>query len=151
MSKPRISTNKTAEGAEFLVLGHLLIEDVLAFKCYGNMPKYDIIATNSNQSMQAKISVKSCWRTKADHFLVGSLDCDFVVLVKLNRGSKKGNGEVREPECYVLPKSELKDLKLAGSGGRFRKLRFKDNLQFESYRNKWHLITDFLNKRTTDQ
>ena len=42
----RRETTLEAEGAEFLVLGRLLIEGIQAFKGYRKLPGYDVIATN---------------------------------------------------------------------------------------------------------
>ena len=37
------NTRLEATGAEFLVLGHLLVEGIEADKTYANMPGYDIL------------------------------------------------------------------------------------------------------------
>ena len=39
-------TKLESEGAEFLVLGHLLIESIAAYKAYINFPGYDLTAVN---------------------------------------------------------------------------------------------------------
>jgi hypothetical protein len=43
---PRQNTRLEAEGAEFLVLGHLLVEGLQAYKMYTNMPGYDVLVVN---------------------------------------------------------------------------------------------------------
>jgi hypothetical protein len=48
-----------AAGAEFLVLGRLLIEGIPAFKSYTNTKGYDIIAANAYKNLSARIQVKS--------------------------------------------------------------------------------------------
>ena len=40
---PRQSTKLESEGAEFLVLGYLLVEGLQAYKMYVNMPGYDVL------------------------------------------------------------------------------------------------------------
>lgn len=42
---PRLDTRLEAEGAEFLVLGQLLLQRIASYKTYTNMPGYDLVAT----------------------------------------------------------------------------------------------------------
>ncbi len=42
----RQDTRLESEGAEFLVLGQFLINRIVAYKTYTNMPGYDLVATN---------------------------------------------------------------------------------------------------------
>ena len=139
---PRIETHLTAEGAEFLVLGQLLIRDILAFKAYTKMASYDVFATNPKLETFARISVKSCWRNKEKSFLIKSTDCEFVVVVKLNRGSKKGNADPKEPEIFVIPAKDISGL-IKNTG--IKKVYFSDILGLEEkYQNKWERICDYL-------
>ena len=64
----RQDTRLESEGAEFLVLGQLLINRIVAYKTYTNMPGYDLVATNPENNSSAKIQVKSRWATKAHGF-----------------------------------------------------------------------------------
>jgi len=59
---PRQDTKLESEGAEFLVLGQLLIHRIAAYKTYTNMPGYDLVATHPEKNTSAKIQVKSRWR-----------------------------------------------------------------------------------------
>ena len=43
-----------SEGAEFLVLGHLLIEGVHCYKAYVNFPGYDLTAVKSDYRKNRK-------------------------------------------------------------------------------------------------
>ncbi len=84
---PRLDTKLESEGAEFLVLGHLLIEGIQAYKSYVNYPGYDLIATNPDTNKSCRIQVKSRWATDFDGgFPIKNFDCDFVVFAALNRG-----------------------------------------------------------------
>ena len=65
---PRLNTRLESEGAEFLVLGNLLIEEIAAYKTYANMPGYDLIVTNPEVVTAARIQVKSRWQTNAPAF-----------------------------------------------------------------------------------
>ncbi|BAZ18683.1 hypothetical protein NIES4071_105680 (plasmid) [Calothrix sp. NIES-4071] len=45
------------------------------------------VATNPEKNLSCRIQVKSRWATDFDGaFLIRNFDCDFVVLVALNRG-----------------------------------------------------------------
>lgn len=46
--KKKQDTKLESEGAEFLVLGLLLVEGVSAYKAYINFPGYDLTAVNPN-------------------------------------------------------------------------------------------------------
>ena len=106
----RLDTSLESAGAEFLVLGHLLAEGIQAFKAYTNFPGYDIIATNPEKNTSCRIQVKSRWATDFDGgFPIRNFECDFVVLVALNRGyryrRKPKNGDLgrKDPQFYVFP------------------------------------------------
>ena len=104
------NTKLESEGAEFLVLGLLLIEGISAYKAYINFPGYDLTAVNPETKRVARIQVKSRWATDYDtSFPLKSLDCDFVVHVALNRGYRfgkknniKDNG-IKSPTFYIFP------------------------------------------------
>lgn len=93
----RQDTKLESIGAEFLVLGQLLIHRIASYKTYTNMPGYDLVATHPENNASARIQVKSRWRTGAPGFLINNFNCDFVVVVKLNRGKKDGTGQTKEP------------------------------------------------------
>jgi hypothetical protein len=138
---PRQNTKLESEGAEFLVLGHLLMHRIASYKTYTNMPGYDLVATDPEHRSSARIQVKSRWRTGAPGFLLKNLDCDFVVVVKLNRGKKGGGGEVLAPEFFVFPASVLAGVPRTEKWG---KVIFRNIPDMEKYREKWALIRDFL-------
>ena len=101
----RLDSRLEAEGAEFLVLAHLLIEGIQAIKAYTRFPGYDLIAADPENGTSCRIQVKSRWATDYDRgFPFTNLDCDFVVLVALNRASGTVNGKVYSPWTVgVLP------------------------------------------------
>ena len=104
------NTRLESEGAEFLVLGQLLIRRISTYKAYMNMPGYDLVATHPENNTSARIQVKSRWETGAREFIIKNYDCDFVVFVRLNRGKKDGTGEVHAPEYFVFPVAVVKDV-----------------------------------------
>jgi hypothetical protein len=125
------------------VLGQLLIAGIPTYKNYTNMPGYDLVATDPDANTSARISVKSRWKTKAEGFIIKSFDCDFVVIAKLNRGSKDGRSEVLPPEFFVLPVGLVRAAPRTEGWG---KVAFSGIPDLEQYRDSWHLIRSFLSK-----
>jgi hypothetical protein len=132
----RQDTRLEAEGAEFLVFGHLLVEGLQAYIMYRNMPGYDILAVNPESHREARISVKSRWRASANGFIIKNFYSDFVVVVKLNRGL----AELKQPDFFIIPTGKLEPLKVPGWG----KLNFSAIPNFQSYLGAWDQIRDFL-------
>lgn len=104
---PRLDTKLESDGAEFLVLGRLLLARIPTFKAYVNYPGYDLVAVDADHNTSARIQVKSRYRTDWDGFIINNLNCDFVVFVALNRGftkpKKDGGTGILEPQFFVLP------------------------------------------------
>lgn len=106
----RLDSSLESAGAEFLVLGNLLVEGIEAHKLYTNFPGYDVMAVNPQANKSCRIQVKSRWATDFDGgFPIRNFDCDFVVFVALNRGYRyrrkvtaEDSGR-REPQFYVFP------------------------------------------------
>lgn len=140
---PRQNTKLESEGAEFLVLGHLLMHRIPSYKTYTNMPGYDLVATDPEHHSSARIQVKSRWSTGASGFIIKSFDCDFVVLAKLNRGKKGGGGKVLAPEFFVFPVSVLEGVPRSAN---WNKIMFKDIPDMARYRENWALFQQFLEK-----
>jgi len=143
----RLDTKLEAEAAEFLVLGRLLLEKIATFKAYVNYPSYDLFAANADLNTSARIQVKSRFRTDWDGFIIKNFDCDFVVLATLNRGFQKAkrNGDtgIKEPEFYVLPISYVLNVRdQNNSWGKISRNKLKD---IEQYKNRWDLVSSFLN------
>lgn len=138
---PRLDTRLEAEGAEFLVLGQLLLHKIASYKTYTNMPGYDLVATNPESNKSAMVQVKSRWRTGAGGFPIKNFGCDFVVVVLLNRGSKDGKKEVLPPKYYVFPVGVIESAPRSKDWG---KVNLKDIPNYEKYEEKWHLISEFL-------
>lgn len=145
----RKDTKLEAEGAEFLVLGHLLLNRISAFKAYVNFPGYDLITADAENNSSARIQVKSRYQTDWDGFIIKNLDCDFVVLVTLNRGyakpKKNADKGIKEPEFYVMPVSYVKKGRDPNNAwGKIVKSRLKD---IGKYKDKWNLISEYLSKK----
>lgn len=139
----RKNTRLESEGAEFLVLGNLLIQGIPTYKTYTNMPGYDLVATNPEKNKSVRIQVKSRYQTNWDGFMIKKMDTDFVVLVTLNRGipgrSKTRIGiDIKEPDFYIFPIEYVLEIRdKENSWGKITKARM---IEFEHYKNKWDLI-----------
>jgi hypothetical protein len=148
-SSPRLNTRLEAEGAEFLVLGNLLIEGITCYKAYVNFRGYDLLALNPEQSRIARIQVKSRWATDYDRsFSIKNFDCDFVVHVALNRGyrfgkvPKEGDRGIKEPLYYVFPTQVVRAAQNVGD--KWGKVTISNIADVEHYRSNWNLIADYL-------
>jgi hypothetical protein len=137
----RLDTRLEAEGAEFLVLGQLLLHRIAAYKTYTNMPGYDLVATNPEFNLSAMIQVKSRWMTGATSFPIKNFNCDFVVAVLLNRGSKDGKKEKLPVKYYVFPVDLVQSAPQSEGWG---KVKLKDIPEFQSYEERWDLVAEFL-------
>ena len=142
---PRQDTRLEAEGAEFLVLGQLLIKGIPAYKTYTNLPGYDLVATWPETNKSARIQVKSRWATDANAFLIKKFDCEFVVLVRLNRGNRfsgiaKQMLAKADPEFYVLSAKDAKALTLVKG---WSKILWNEKA-FQPHRRRWDIVRQFL-------
>lgn len=138
----RLNTKLESKGARFLVLGQMLIRGIDASMASENMSGYDLIATHSDSNSSARIQVKSRWRTGAPKFNITNFSCDYIVVVKLNRGMKDGTGMVLDSEYFVFPVDVID--KVPRKSGN---VHFKQIPNIESYRNQWDLIGNFLAER----
>ena len=145
----RQDTKLESEGAEFLVLGHLLIEGISCFKAYVNFPGYDLVAVNPENSRTARIQVKSRWATNYDRsFPIKNFDCEFVVHVALNRGFRfgkkahEGDTGVRDPVFYVFPVEIVRAAQ--NHRDKWGKVSITNISDSERYRNNWQIIADYL-------
>ena len=148
MEKQKIKKRDTkleAQAAEFLVLSHLLLERISAFKSYTNFPGYDLIATGDKI---ARIQVKSRFQTDYDGFPIKNFASDFVVFVALNRGyerrpKKKIDTGIRPPEFFVFPIKYIEQVRDQNQKNKWGKI-MKKWLALEKYKDKWSLIKDFI-------
>jgi hypothetical protein len=141
----RLNTRLETEGAEFLVLGQLLIEGISAYKTYTNLPGYDVVATWPETNRSARIQVKSRWATDAGAFLIKNFDCDFVVLARLNRGYRYSGAAKRslaqdDPEYYVLSVADARAVTTTKGWGKI----FWRKEAFEVHRRRWDIVRKFL-------
>ncbi len=142
----RLNSKLETEGAEFIVLGDLLIEGLHAFRACENQSGHDLIATLPETSKSASIQVKSRWATDAGHFIFSKIESDFVVLVRLNRGGRYNSKTARdptEPEFYVLSAAEAKSTADPRGWG---KIKWRPG-ELEPHRRSWAKIKTYLTER----
>lgn len=145
----RLDSKLEAEGAEFLVLGLLLVEGIQAMKAYTRFPGYDLLAFNPENQRQARIQVKSRWATDYDGgFLIKNFDADFVVFVALNRGFRYRRRQTsaddgrHPPLIYVFPIDVVRD---AQSGSpKWSKVWLRHIADANDHVDKWDLVRGFL-------
>jgi hypothetical protein len=146
---PRKDTKLESEGAEFLVLGYLLLNKISTFKAYVNFPGYDLIAVNAESNTSARIQVKSRYHTNWDGFIINNFDCDFVVLATLNRGyskrKKSNESGITDPEFYIMPVSYV--LEVRDPDNKWGKIVRKRLADIEQYKDRWDLIAEYLSKQ----
>jgi hypothetical protein len=140
-----------SEGAEFLVLGQLLIRHINAAKAYTNFPDWDILAFDAKTNKQVKIQVKSRYASDSIGFMLKSMNLDFLVVAHLNMGIRYTKGARFKPESdipqfWVIPKSEVEK-----AVSKVKKMNGVWNLSLNKFPNKalefenaWHLIKDSL-------
>ena len=145
----RLNTRLESEGAEFLVLGQLLITGVEATKAYRNFEGFDLYAVNPDAGRSCRIQVKSRWATDYDGgFPIRNFDCDFVVLVALNRGyrysrkSRPNDDGIRDPDSYVFPVEVVRGAQRPDASWGKVYMRHMD--EPEQYRDRCDLIHRFL-------
>lgn len=135
----RRDTRLESEGAEFLVLGTLLIEKIPAYKTYTRMPGYDLVATNPAKGSSVRIQVKSRWRKGANAFALKNFDCEFVVFVALNKTADEGRSSGKV-EQYIFPIEMLREVHKKDLGWKRGGVLLSTIPHREGYRNDWSLI-----------
>ncbi len=142
----RLNTTLESTGAEFLVLGNMLLNKISAYKTYLNYPDFDLIAVDSTKKTSVNIQVKSRYRTDYDGFIIKNISCDFVVFVALNRGLKKikkdGKGGKKEPDFFIFPVKYM--MKIQNKKSPWGKITRKNMVDYEKYKDRWDLISDSL-------
>ena len=139
----RLNTHLQSEGAEFLVLGNLLMRGIEAHKTYSLRKGFDLVAMSVDNHRAVTISVKARHQTDWDGFIAKNIEADFTVFVALNRGyarKRKTMGDgVRDPDFYIFPKSVMESMPGGGDWGK----RFPQKMaDLERYKDAWDLISE---------
>ena len=146
----RLNTSLQSTGAEFLVLGHLLINGIQAYKAYVNHQGYDLMAVNPDNHCACRIQVKSRYATDFDGgFPINHFECDFVVFAALNRGyrygkvnKESGDTGITPPVFYVFPAEVIQSA--TKQAARWQKVYLRDIAEVGQYLNDWDRIAVFM-------
>ena len=144
---PRLDSRLEATGAEFLVLGNLLLRKVEAHKAYTNFPGYDLLALNPIKQKVCRVQVKSRYYSTDKAFDIKNFNSDFVILVKLDRDKKlknssaEGNVSFNEPNYYIFPTELMKQVATKSDRP---KVRFSNIPDLKTYQENWNLILEYL-------
>ena len=146
----RLNTSLQSTGAEFLVLGNLLINDIQTYKAYVNHPGYDLLAVNPDNKCACRIQVKSRYATDFDGgFPISNFDCDFLVFVALNRGyryakahKESGDTGITPPVFYVFPAEVIQSA--TKQAARWQKVYLRDIAEVGQFINGWDRIEVFM-------
>lgn len=139
-----------SEGAEFLVLGQLLIRGVHASKAYTRYPGWDVLAASPDTGRTCRIQVKARLRTDYDRgFTIKNFDAEFVVHVALNRSYmrlRSGDDGERPVAYYVLPMAVVKKAAMDDprKWGESHKVFLRRIPASEQYLDAWDLIVNYL-------
>jgi len=142
--RQRLQLPVVSAGAEYLVMGHLMRRNILAYKAPPNNEGYDLICIHPDphhipkhgEVAQVRVQVKSRYATDCDRgplvkeATFGAFD--FLIVVFLNIGKFFGNHDgsegAHEPEYYTLPNTFIRQHHDATST--FQKVKLK-NLERE--------------------
>jgi hypothetical protein len=133
----KLNTKLESEGAEF--------EGIPTYKAYSYQKGFDLVATWPEKKRSARIQVKCRYASDAGHFLINSFDCEFVVLVALNREyryQKKKRGDIgtNVPEYFVFTAQEAQEFSQTKTG--WGKIPWKKQ-EFSKFSGRWKIIKDF--------
>ena len=106
-------------GAEFLVMGHLMRRNILAYKAPAFNEGYDLICIHPDprhkcrkgEQAQVRVQVKSRYPTNATGFPIkaNSINAfDFLIIVFMNIGIKNRPGTGSPVEIYTFPRSFIR-------------------------------------------
>ena len=143
----------TPDGAEFLVLGNLLVRGIYAYKNYVNTPDYDVAAINPDNKKTAYIEVKSRQRKDAKIYQIRDFKSDFVVFVQLNKYTRSKTKKIftdseNNINYIIIPTRIVKSLKQNKTRNRWGSYRINIGKlsSYKKYENDlgWDRIKKFL-------
>jgi hypothetical protein len=147
--KPFLRLPIVSHGAEFLIIGHLMRRNILAYKAPPNNEGYDLICIHPdprNVTKQIRIQVKSRYQTDCDRgFPVKEKSFesfDYLIVAFLNIGyffskHKAGNSSIlgrRDAEFYTFPIKFIRENHIKEVSG-WEKIRTR-NLSIENSKNE---------------
>ena len=151
--KKRLNTQLAASGAEFIVLGKLLLNEIEAYKTYVNFEGYDIVAVSPKNNKSCKIQIKSKNFKNSTSFYLNSDDknaTDFYIFCQTNIYEYINKvatfREDFEPKFFVINSNIVKKYKEKDNKNTDY-LLLSSIPNIESYKDNWQQIKKFLNSK----
>tara|TARA_B100001989_G_C24308765_1_gene349396 strand:+ start:163 stop:627 length:465 start_codon:yes stop_codon:yes gene_type:complete len=154
MKKKRKDTKLVSTGAEFVVLGRLLLHEIQTYKTYVNFEGYDLVSVNPSKNKSAKIQVKSKNFVNDFSFYLNSVDkerADFYVFCHtsvyhyVNKVAQLVDDKKKKARFFVMDYKTVQKYKSTDKNGSDY-LNVKSSVpNYEFFEENWKLIKDFLN------
>ena len=155
MKKKRKDTKLVSTGAEFIVLGKLLLHEIQTYKTYVNFEGYDLVAVNPDKGKSAKIQVKSKNFVNDFGFYLNPVEkdqpdfyvfCQTNVYHYVNKVARITEDKKTKPRFFIMDYKNVQKYKSTDKqGSDYIKLKTRVP-NFEHYEENWKLIKNFLNK-----
>ena len=152
--KKRLDTKLFSNGAEFLVMGKLLLSNIQTYKAYVNFEGYDLVCTNPKEGLSAKVQVKSKNFKGDTSFYLNSDDkakSDFYVFAQTNSIKKVGDKHRLVPDdelrskLYIMNYATVEKYKRTDKKGtNYISISKKNIPNINDFLNDWDQIKKFL-------
>lgn len=148
-------TKLVSTGAEFVVLGKLLLNEIQTYKTYVNFEGYDLVSVNPTINKSCKIQVKSKNFKNDSSFYLNSVEKnkpDFYVFCQTNtyKYVKKIavliNDNKLKSRFFVMDYDSVQKFKSTDKKGQDYIKIISSVPNFEKYEDNWNSIKNFLNE-----
>ena len=146
-------TKLVSTGAEFIVLGKLLLNEIQTYKTYVNFEGYDLVSVNPTINKSCKIQVKSKNLKNDSSFYLNSVEKnkpDFYVFCQtntykyVNKIAVLINDSKLKPRFFVMDYDSVQRFKSTDKKGQDYIKIISSVPNFQSYEDNWKSIKDFL-------
>ena len=146
-------TKLVSTGAEFIVLGKLLLNEIQTYKTYVNFEGYDLVSVNPTINKSCKIQVKSKNFKNDSSFYLNSVEKnkpDFYVFCQtntykyVNKIAVLINDSKLKPRFFVMDYDSVQRFKSTDKKGQDYIKIISSVPNFQSYEDNWKSIKDFL-------
>ena len=146
-------TKLVSTGAEFIVLGKLLLNEIQTYKTYVNFEGYDLVLVNPTINKSCKIQVKSKNFKNDSSFYLNSVEKnkpDFYVFCQtntykyVNKIAVLINDSKLKPRFFVMDYDSVQRFKSTDKKGQDYIKIISSVPNFQSYEDNWKSIKDFL-------
>ncbi len=146
-------TKLVSTGAEFIVLGKLLLNEIQTYKTYVNFEGYDLVSVNPTINKSCKIQVKSKNFKNDSSFYLNSVEKnkpDFYVFCQtntykyVNKIAVLINYSKLKPRFFVMDYDSVQRFKSTDKKGQDYIKIISSVPNFQSYEDNWKSIKDFL-------